>query len=156
MDFLEYDSGHCSIARVLSLIGEKWTILVLRDAFNGARRFSDFQAHLGIPRPVLADRLTTLVDAGILARTPYQEPGQRARDEYRLTAQGLELRPVMVALAQWGDRHQAGSGGAPVNFEHRDCDDPVTARLVCDEGHILDEPRQLKLRPGPGARRLSA
>ncbi len=147
------DSGSCSIARTLGLLGEKWTILVLRDAFSGARRFSDFQAHLGIPRPVLTDRLSTLVDAGILVRVPYQEPGQRARSEYRLTERGLELQPVMVALAQWGDRHLAGEAGAPVLFEHRDCGGAVEVRLACDAGHLLDNPRELKVRPGPGARR---
>lgn len=147
------DSRRCSIARALELIGEKWTILVLRDAFNGARRFSDFQEHLGIPRPVLTDRLATLVAAGVLARVPYQAPGQRTRFEYQLTERGQELHVVMVALARWGDRHLAGEDGPPVEFEHRLCGAGIEARLVCGEGHVLEEPRGLKVSPGPGARR---
>lgn len=122
-------SLHCSIARTLDVVGERWTLLVLRDAFNGVRRFEDFAARLPIARNILTDRLQTLVEHGILRRDPYQE--RPARYEYRLTPKGMELYPVLIALLQWGDRHLAGEDGPPLDVLHRDCGHPVTAAVLC-------------------------
>src|SRR5918995_3853076 len=104
---LDYSTENCSIAASLAVLGEKWTLLVLRDAFNGVRRFEDMYQRIGAPRQVLSARLARLVEEGLLRKVPYREPGQRQRDEYRLTRMGLDLYPALVALMQWGDRHLA-------------------------------------------------
>ncbi len=98
---------NCSVKRALDIVGEKWTLLVLREAFYGARRFERFQTRIGCPRQVLTDRLNTLVAAGVLRKVPYQEPGQRERHEYRLTEKGRDLLPAVIALMQWGDTWEA-------------------------------------------------
>src|SRR6516164_11779168 len=103
---LDYDTAGCTIAATLAIVGEKWTFLVLREAFNGVRRFDDMQRRTGIPRQVLSSRLARLVAEGLLRKVPYQEAGQRSRGEYRLTGKGLDLYPVLVALMQWGDRYE--------------------------------------------------
>src|SRR5205823_14777410 len=107
----DYAGQNCSIAGTLELIGERWTLLVLRDAFLGVRRFDDFQRDLGVARNVLAARLGRLVDEGVLERVAYQERPERF--EYRLTEKGLDLWPVLATLMQWGDQHVMG-GRAPV------------------------------------------
>ena len=99
-----YSDENCSVKRALDIVGEKWTLLVLREAFYGARRFEEFQAHLGCARNLLSERFNTLVETGVMRRVPYREPGQRERHEYRLTDKGLDLLPAVVALMQWGDR----------------------------------------------------
>ena len=104
-----YDNQVCSVARALEAIGDRWTMLVIRDAFVGARRFDEFQQRLGIARNVLADRLSRLVDEGILEKHEYQERPQRF--EYRLTSKGVDLFPVLVSLMKWGDRHAPDPGG---------------------------------------------
>ena len=156
MDWREQSAENCSVARTLEVIGEKWTILVLREIFNGVRRFDEIQAHLGIPRPILSDRLRRLLDEGVLRRIEYREPGQRTRHEYRLTDVGLELQTVLLALMEWGDRHPSRPGSPARAVRHRDCGQPVHVELICDAGHILASPRDLVGEPGPGARRLSA
>jgi len=108
------DLQHCSIAATLNLIGEKWTILILRDVFHGIRRFDDFLARLQCSPAVLSARLRTLTEAGILRKVGYQEPGERERFEYRPTRAAVELLPVLVGLLQWGDRHLAPHGQGPV------------------------------------------
>ncbi|MGH2584181.1 MAG: winged helix-turn-helix transcriptional regulator [Dehalococcoidia bacterium] len=120
---------HCSIARTLDVVGERWTLLVLRDAFNGVRRFEHFAARLPIARNVLTDRLQTLVDHGILRRHRYQERPDRY--EYRLTEKGMELYPVLIALLQWGDRYLAGEDGPPVDVLHTACGHHAAAAVVC-------------------------
>src|SRR5947209_433167 len=105
-------SLHCSVARTLDVVGERWSLLVLRDAFNGVRRFEDFAARLPIARNVLTNRLQTLVAHGVLERLPYQE--HPPRYEYRLTPKGRDLYPVIIALLQWGDRYLAGEDGPPI------------------------------------------
>lgn len=125
----------CSVAATLEIVGERWTLLVLRDAFYGVRRFDDFQRHLGVARNVLTARLATLVEHGLLTRTPYREHGRRERHEYRLTQAGRELLPAVIALMQWGDAHLASPAGPPVTVTHRGCGEPVRAELVCANGH---------------------
>jgi DNA-binding HxlR family transcriptional regulator len=151
-DMRRYRVDNCSIERTLAVLGEKWTFLILREAFNGVRRFADFQVLTGAPRQVLSARLSRLVKEGLLRKAPYQEPGQRQRDEYRLTDKGLDLYPVLISLMHWGDRYLADSEGPPAIMTHRDCGAPVTLHLVCAEGHELGGPREVAPRPGPGAR----
>jgi len=147
-----YSTENCSIARTLAIVGEKWTFLVLREAFTGTRRFADFQAGTGAPRQVLSARLTRLVEEGLLRKVPYREPGQRQRHEYRLTEKGLDLYPILIALMHWGDRHLAGPEGPPVIVTHRGCGAPVRQYLRCDEGHEVGGAREVTPIPGPGAR----
>jgi DNA-binding HxlR family transcriptional regulator len=152
---LDYETRGCTIEAALSIVGEKWTFLVLREAFNGIRRFGDMQRRTGAPRQVLSERLGRLAEAGILRKAPYQEAGQRARSEYRLTERGLDLFPVIAALLEWGDKHAAGPGGPIVSLTHRDCGAPVRLRLNCADGHVLDSARQVSPVPGPGARQIA-
>ncbi|MFC6577542.1 winged helix-turn-helix transcriptional regulator [Planomonospora parontospora] len=142
---------NCSIERTLAIVGEKWTFLVLREAFSGVRRFADMQAATGAPRQVLSARLARLVEEGLLRKVPYREPGQRQRDEYRLTEMGRDLYPIMVALMHWGDRYRSGSGGPPVLLTHRGCGALVEQRFRCAEGHEVAGPREVTPLPGPGA-----
>jgi DNA-binding HxlR family transcriptional regulator len=136
----------------MAIVGEKWTVVVLREVFTGVRRFDDMRLRTGIARQVLTNRLAALVEHGVLRRVPYREPGARARDEYRLTPMGFDLYPVLLAVLQWGDRYLADPDGPPLRAVHRDCGATVTARLVCDDGHDLDSPRDVLPEPGPGAR----
>jgi DNA-binding HxlR family transcriptional regulator len=151
-DWAAFSAENCSAARTLALVGEKWTLLLLREAYYGTRRFTDFQARLGLARNLLTARLQTLVDGGLLTRVPYREPGTRTRHEYRLTDAGRELFPVLVALLQWGDTHLADVGGPAAVLQHRDCGQPVHAVVECAAGHRPLAPRDVRLRPGPGAR----
>jgi DNA-binding HxlR family transcriptional regulator len=97
--------NNCSIKRTLDIVGETWTLLILREASWGVRRFQDFQTFLGIPRAVLSERLEKLVEYGIFEKTPYKEPGARKRYQYEPTKAGIKLLPVLMALSQWGDEH---------------------------------------------------
>ncbi|HEU4348126.1 MAG TPA: helix-turn-helix domain-containing protein, partial [Actinoplanes sp.] len=97
----------CTIGRAMEILGERWTVVVLREIFNGIRRFEDMRARTGIPRQVLANRLNSLVENGLLRREPYRDPGSRERHEYRLTAKGFDIYPVMIAVKAWGDRYLA-------------------------------------------------
>jgi DNA-binding HxlR family transcriptional regulator len=123
----------CSIARSLEVLGERWTFLVVREAFAGTTRFADFRATLGVAPDILTSRLNTLVDAGVLERQPYQEEGRRVRQEYHLTVAGRELMVVLGALMQWGDEHKPYSLGPTV--VRRSVDDrPLRVAFVDDEG----------------------
>jgi DNA-binding HxlR family transcriptional regulator len=149
-----YSAENCSVKRALDIVGEKWTLLVLREAFYGARRFEEFQTRIGCARNLLTERLNTLVAAGVLRRVPYRLAGQRQRHEYRLTEKGLDLLPAIVALMQWGDRWEADPDGAPVEITHRDCGHPVELILRCAHDHAALAARDTEPRPGPGARPL--
>src|ERR1044072_7241978 len=120
-----YDAQDCSLARALEVIGERWTLLVVRDAMYGVRRFGDFLAHLDIPRAVLSQRLATLVEAGVLDKRRYQD--SPPREEYVLTPVGHELWPPVLALAAWGERHLSGTGPRRV-FHHLACGSPIDGR----------------------------
>lgn len=151
---LAWSTANCQVERALAVVGQRASMVVLREVFNGVRRFEDVQRHAGLSRQVLTDRLALLVDHGVLRRAPYREEGQRERAEYHLTAKGLELYPVLVALAQWGADHYADDGGAAVEFVHRGCGERAAPAVRCAGGHLVDDPRDLAPRPGPGARRL--
>ena len=129
MRWKEIGDNRCSVARTLSVIGDPWTLLILRDVFLGIRRFDDFQSRLEVTRHLLADRLKKLVEAGILRREPYQE--RPVRYEYRLTEKGHDLFPVLMALIRWGDRWMAGTDGPPLEIVHRPCGHVMTPQMVC-------------------------
>lgn len=150
---LSWSIDGCTIGRALEILGEKWSIVVLREVFNGIRRFDDMRVRTGIPRQVLTNRLATLVANGVLRREPYREPGARVRHEYRLTPKGFDFYPVLIALAAWGDRYLADPAGPPLEFVHRDCGSPVHAEMRCADGHLVADNRAVLPRPGPGARR---
>src|SRR3954449_3112204 len=142
-----YDDQNCSIARALEVLGDRWTLLVIRDAFLGVRRFDDFQKDLGVARNVLSDRLARLVDEGLLERRRYQERPDRF--EYRLTDKGRDLWPAIFALAKWGDSY-AAPDGPPRLFLHRDCGGEIDERRGgrgCGAGLTG---RDLHVEPGPG------
>ena len=140
-----YPDVSCSLARALEVIGERWSLLIVRDAFYGVRRFSDFRAHLQAPRAVLADRLAALVEAGVLERVP----GTGAHDEYALTAKGEQLWPSVRALVEWGDAHYAPDGPRRA-FLHTACDAPVDGASVCTACGERIAPADLTVAPGPG------
>jgi DNA-binding HxlR family transcriptional regulator len=144
-----YDGQECSLARTLEVMGDRWTMLVIRETFLGVRRFDEFQRNLGVARNVLADRLARLVDEGVLERRRYQERPERF--EYRLTDKGIDLWPVMVSLMKWGDRHAAPKG-PPTLVLHRDCGGEVNARFVCAKCGAPVDARSAEARPGPGRR----
>lgn len=152
---LAWSTENCQVARAMAILGEHSAVVVLREVFNGVRRFDDIQRHSGVNRQVLSTRLVTLVEQGILRRVPYRVEGARERHEYRPTQKGLDLYPVLTAMAEWGARYLSGPEGAPVEMAHRDCGAPVHAVLVCQEGHRVDDYREVVPRPGPGAQRLS-
>jgi len=148
---LAWSAENCTLGRAMDILGQKWTILVLREVFVGIRRFEDLRVRTAIPRQQLANRLATLVEQGLLRRHPYQEPGARSRFEYRLTEKGFDLMPAIAALVAWGDRYLGDPDGPPIVFEHRDCGAAVRAELRCAHGHEVTG-RQTITRPGPGAR----
>jgi DNA-binding HxlR family transcriptional regulator len=143
-----YEAQICSVARALEVVGERWTLLILRDAFHGVRRFEDFQRRLGMARNILTDRLQRLCALGIFERRPYQERPER--HEYRLTEAGHDLWPVIVALRGWGDRHMAPAG-PPVRLEHRDCGGAVVQHVSCERCGAGLRARDVVTLPGPGA-----
>jgi DNA-binding HxlR family transcriptional regulator len=138
----------CSVARALSIVGDRWTLLLLRDTFLGVRRFEDFQRDLGTARHRLADRLRKLVAHGILERVRYQD--RPPRFEYRLTEKGRDLYPVIVSLTRWGDRWMAGRHGPPVELVHRGCGRRIMPALTCPECGEPVAARDMMARPGPG------
>jgi DNA-binding HxlR family transcriptional regulator len=150
-----YSSENCSIRRTLDVVGEKWTLLVLRESFYGTRRFDDFARALGCARNILSTRLATLVEEELLERRPYREPGHRTRVEYRLTEKGHELFPVLVALLQWGDRWEGDPEGPAVELRHRDCGELVGVTLGCAAGHGRLTARDVEPVPGAGARLIA-
>ena len=123
----EYDQT-CSLARSLEVLGERWTLLVIRDVFYGRRRFDEIQEDLGVARNVLANRLTRLIDEGVLEKRRYSE--RPARYEYFLTEKGIDLWPVMLAMMHWGDRH-VSEQGPPVVIRHKECGGEVDDRGYC-------------------------
>jgi DNA-binding HxlR family transcriptional regulator len=143
------DREHCSLARALAVLGDRWTLLILRESFMGVRRFEDFEKGLKIARRVLSERLRLLVAEEVLRKVPYQE--RPARYEYRLTEKGHALYPTILSLVHWGDRFYAGDAGPPVLHTHLACGHDFRSVLTCSEcGEALDA-RAVALRAGPGA-----
>lgn len=152
MTWTDYDSGTCSIARTAQILGDRWAVLVIRDLFNGVRRFDALQDHLGIARDVLTKRLQLLVAEGVVDKRPIKLAGERTRHEYVLTAAGRDLRTVLVAIMDWGDQHRAGQDGPPVSLRHDECGAAVHAQLVCEDGHEITATTRTRLVPLAGAR----
>lgn len=140
---------NCAVAQTLEIIGEWWTLLIIRDCFLGIRRFDEFVERLGIARNVLTSRLDTLVGAGILERRTYDEG--RGRFDYLLTDKGRALWPVLTSLRQWGDEWVLGEGNEPVVLEHKACSHQTNAVMVCDHCRELLDARSVRAIPGPGA-----
>ena len=140
----------CSVARTVAVIGDRWTLLILRDCFLGVRRFEAFQARLGISRTIIAERLKLLTDEGVLAKVAYQD--RPTRHEYRLTEKGLALHPVVMAIVHWGDRYYAGPEGAPLLHRHKSCGHDFHPVVTCSECGEPVGARDVETRPGPGAR----
>jgi DNA-binding HxlR family transcriptional regulator len=146
----DYKAQNCSIARALELVGERWTVLILRDVFLGVRRFEALQGDLGVARNVLAARLERLVAEEVLEKRPYQS--RPVRHEYRLTEKGLDLWPVIFELMRWGDLHASPPAGPPVVIRHRDCGGVIGERRICAR---CSEPvgiRDVRAELGPGAK----
>ena len=139
---------HCSVAQCLEVVGEWWSMLIARDAFLGVTRFDDFRERLGISRNILNQRLSGLVEAGVLAKEPYSE--HPPRFDYRLTAKGRDLWPVLVAMRQWGDRYAAPQG-PPMQVRHKSCGDVVEAVMVCSSCGKPLHARNVRAEAGPGA-----
>src|SRR5688500_18246981 len=143
-----YDGEVCSIARSLEVIGERWSLLIIRDAvFAGSTRYSEFQRTLGIATNILKDRLDGFVDAGIMRRHQYSE--QPELYEYLLTEKGRDLEPALIALSEWGDRW-AAPDGPPILYSHAVCGSAVSHELTCATCGRVDDPGQVQVRPGPG------
>lgn len=142
----DYSTQDCSLARALEIVGERWTLLVLRDCFYGVRRFSDLRDHLDIPRAVLSERLNSLVAAGLLYRLPHG-----TSHDYVLTERGLTLWPTVFALAQWGEQHFAPPEGPRRIFSHVACGTDLESTGLCPECGIVPEPSDLVVQHGPGA-----
>jgi DNA-binding HxlR family transcriptional regulator len=145
-----WSADRCSLAAALDVVATRSAFLILREAFYGTTRFDDFAERVGISEPVTAARLRELVAAGLLERETYREPGQRARQQYRLTPKGAELLPAVVALMQWGDRWLDDDGG-PVELRHSECGERVGVQLRCAADHRV-EADKLELAV-PGKRR---
>jgi DNA-binding HxlR family transcriptional regulator len=148
MKWQDVGATPCSIARSLSLIGDRWTLLILRNAFLAIRRFDDFQAQLGVTRHVLADRLGRLVSAGVLTKVAYQD--HPPRYEYRLTDMGRDLYPVLLALTTWGDKWLDEGQGPPLQYVHQKCGHVFTPTMVCSTCREPVLPREVTPVAGPG------
>lgn len=149
MRWNDLEEEACSIARTVSVIGDRWMLLILRDCFLRVRRFEEFESRLGITRHILADRLRKLVDRGVLQRVPYQQRPQRF--EYRLTRKGLDLYPVLMAIVHWGNTHMAGEGGLPLLHRHLKCGKDFDPVMVCSECGEPVQAREVEVHPGPAA-----
>jgi DNA-binding HxlR family transcriptional regulator len=145
----DYPAQVCSIARALEVVGERWTLLILRDAVVGLERFEEFQESLGIASNVLTNRLKLLCDEGVLERVP--DPERRGRPKYVLTGKGREIGPALFVLMKWGDRHYPAPGGPPRLTLHTGCGGNVGVDLRCDRCGERVEFGRLEMPLGPGA-----
>ncbi|CAA0096780.1 putative HTH-type transcriptional regulator [Mycolicibacterium vanbaalenii] len=127
--------GQCPIEKTMELLGAKSAMLILREAYYGTTRFDDFWRRVGVTKAAASARLADLVEAGLLQRRPYREPGQRSRDEYVLTPAGVDFMPVVWAMFDWGQRHLPAP--APLRLTHEGCGADTAAVLRCEEGHVV-------------------
>jgi DNA-binding HxlR family transcriptional regulator len=149
----DYPGQFCSIAKALEVVGERWTLLIVRDVMNGRRRFDQLQKGLGVARNVLANRLARLIEEDILERRAYQQ--NPVRHEYFLTEKGLDLWPALIALLAWGDRHTPYPDGPPMVVVHKQCGGLVNDRGICEECDELLHARDARALPGPGVAALA-
>lgn len=148
MKLKNFDHMNCSLAQTLSVIGEHWTLLVIRDVFFGLRRFEEFQRDLGIARNVLSQRLKRLVEEDILSR----ERGESGYYEYRLTEKGLALQPILLAMTHWGDKYRANEKGKRLVFIDREHGEPIREMAVLNQKGEVLQAKDIKATPGPGHR----
>ena len=153
MRWNEIKNEPCSIARTLSVIGDRWTILIIRNAFLGIRRFDDFQAQLDVTRHLLTDRLGQLVAEDILYKAPYQE--KPVRYEYKLTSKGKELYPVLMTLVSWGDKWMVTEAGVPLEYLDRRTGRPIDPILVDGNTGEPIKANRVTFRPGPGLEKIA-
>ena len=151
----EYDLGNCGIKRALDVLGEKWTLLILREAIYGLHRFDDFARALKCGRGILSSRLKTLVQAGVLSKRDYVEPGNRHRPEYHLTAKGRDLYPAMLALSQWSDRWDLPKAGPAARVVDKGSKRAVSVVMTSRPDVAGLTMNDILIRPGPGAKRLA-
>ena len=142
----DYDRQTCSLARTLEVVGERWTLLIVRDLFMGVQRFSDLVAHLDIPRAILSARLSALEDEGLVERRPYSA----TRHDFHLTQAGRELWPSVYALTQWGERHRCAGGGARRLWLHAACGTELDDAGACPACGVTPAPDEVETRPGAG------
>jgi DNA-binding HxlR family transcriptional regulator len=150
----ELAQQRCSVARPASLLGDQWTLVILRQAFSGIKRFEDFRRTLDVSRSLLSERLARLVEAGILRREPYKDK-VRTRHRYRLTEKGLDLYPVLMALREWGDKYMADDG-PPLRVRHKGCGGEPRIDLRCDRCGEEVGARDAEALPGPGLRAVTS
>ena len=143
----------CSLSRTVAVIGDRWSLLILRECFLRKRRFEAFEASLGITRHVLSDRLKKLVRFGVLRRVPYQESPKRY--EYLLSQKGLDLYPIIMSIVHWGDIHMGDSRGRPMLHQHKACGHMFDPVMVCSECNAPLSAKEVHVHPGPGARKAS-
>jgi DNA-binding HxlR family transcriptional regulator len=148
MERKSFSGMHCSVAQCLEVVGEWWSMLLVRDAFLGVTRFDEFQQRLGISRNILDQRLNRLVETGVLAKIPYSE--HPPRYDYRLTDKGRDLWPIITTMRQWGDEY-AAPDGPPMLVTHRECGQVADAILTCSACGEPIGPRGVRAAPGPGA-----
>ena len=145
----DWTRENCAVGNTLAVVGERWTLLVLREAFLGVRRFEQIQRHTGIARNILTDRLSTLVLHGVLRREQYQDRPERF--EYRLTEKGLDLYPILISLMAWGMRHAMDDTQPTMLLQHRSCGSTSMPHLACPDCGERVEARDMRALPGPGA-----
>lgn len=143
MDWRAVDHEVCAVTRTSEVIGDRWSVLVLREILNGVRRFDDIAEHIGVSRSVLAGRLRSLVAHGVIEKREYRAEGDRVRHEYRLTEMGRDLQIVMHALMEFGDRWLTDFRDPTLIVRHEGCDEAVHVRSVCEAGHVVADPRDL-------------
>lgn len=153
MKIADIGNQPCSVARTLSVIGDTWTMMIIRNAFLGIRKFDDLQKNLGVTRHVLTDRLNTLVQEEILYKSPYTET--KKRFEYRLTQKGLDLYPIIMSLIQWGDRYMDQGQGAPIDLIHTTCGHHFHPVMVCSECTQPIRAKEVQIMAGQGLQILS-
>lgn len=146
-----HQASNCTIERTLQILGEKWTLLIVRESFYGATRFEQFHRVLKCPRNLLSERLNRLVEVQIFEKSEYREPGSRTRNEYHLTNKGVELSPILLSLMQWGDRYQADPAGPPVYARHIGCGRPLQVTITCADCQGPISAEDVELAPGPSS-----
>lgn len=143
------EDEQCSLARTVAVIGDRWSLLVLRECFLRIRRFEEFQSRLGITRHLLADRLKKFVTFGVLRKVKYQD--RPARYEYILTQRGLDLYPIVMSIVHWGDTHMVDERGRPLLHQHKNCGKDFDPVMICSECGEPLHAKQVHTHPGPGA-----
>jgi DNA-binding HxlR family transcriptional regulator len=156
MDWKDVPREPCPVGSALELFGDRWSILIIRDVMNGVRRFDELVDRLGVSRATLSDRLGRLVEAGLIEFADYTDSRGRVRAEYRMTAKGWDLRFVLIALREWGDRHVIGAGREPLRLVDRESGRDVRLALVDAGSDTVVDPRRVQLAPGPGFRSKDA